>query len=398
LGSRIINNDDTFPLHLGKLIYLATLKKTYSALPKIEAAGVPFVFTLCPNDGFVLGDPDVDRQLKRIFGSPRFESVIVTQQAIYDYVVGIGICPKEKIELIHGGVMPEISEELSIPKRRWGFTKARLDICFVAHQYAPYDKDMGYGLFVEVAKALQIRHDDICFHAVGALSPCAIDVSSLGDRIKFYGSLTADKFDTFFQDMDIILSPTGRSDTPLGVIDNFPTEHCVEAGVRGVSIFTADDFNAAKGRFTDGEDIVIVKPKAGDIIDKIERYYAAPEALKAIGEKGAQSIRELYGQRAQMAPRINLLREAIRNSAPVGEDLALKVKIAAMQAEIARRDELLALVTVSRMKRKRKLSLLLRGLRRLLTGRSNTTARQIFEVYHYTGFKGVRRALRNIGV
>jgi hypothetical protein len=94
-----------------------------------------------------------------------------------------------------------------------------------------------------------------------------------------------------------------------------------------------------------------------------------------------------------MAPRINLLREAIHNPAPVGEALALRVKIAAMQAELARRDEQLAAL----MKRKNKPSLLLRGLWRLLTARSDTTARQLFHVYRSAGFRGVRRALRNIG-
>ncbi len=383
LGSRIIEDDGTFPLHLGKQIYLATLKLTYSVLHRIEAEGVPFVFTLCPKGGFVFRNPDVDRQLKRIFGSPCFQSVIVTQQAIYDYVVSKGLCPKENIELIHGAVMPEIPERLSVPKPRFGFGKARLDMCFVARQAAPYDKDVGYDVFVEVAKVLKERHDDICFHVVGALSPCAIDVSSLGDRIKFYPSLASSKFDSFFRDMDVILSPTIGGNALTGAISNFPTDLCVEAGARGVSIFTADEFNAGRGRFIDGEDIVLVEPNAGDIIGKIEHYYVAPEALKAIGEKGARSIQELYCAGSQMAPRINHLREAVRKSAPVREGLTLRLKITDL--------------TASWMKKKKKLLLLLRALGRFLTGHSNTTVRQIFQIYRSTGFNGLKRALRNIG-
>ncbi|UYO53622.1 glycosyltransferase [Rhodopseudomonas palustris] len=348
LGSRTIEDDGTFPLHLGKLIYLATLRITYSALPRIETAGVPFVFTLCPKGGFVLGNQDVDMQLKRIFGSPLFTGVIVTQHVIHDYIVGNALCPKEKVEFSYGGVMPDSSKESSTSKRRWGFGKSRLDICFVAHQSAPYGRDVGYDVFVEVAKALHERHDDICFHVAGALRPCAIDISSLGEAIKFYPSLTSDKFSRFFQDMDLILSPVVRGATPTGAINSVPTDYCVEAGARGVAIFTADEFHATKDHFTDGEDIVLMEAKAADIIGKIERYYAAPEMLKTIGEQGARAIRGLYSSQSQMAPRINLLREVIRNSKPAGETHGLRVKLAAMQAELELRDAQLAAVRRSR--------------------------------------------------
>jgi glycosyltransferase involved in cell wall biosynthesis len=356
LGSRVIEDDGTFPLHLGKLVYVATLKQTYAALAKIEAAHVPFVFSLSPDGDFAINNPNVDAQLKRIFRSPCFKKVIVTQQAIYDYVVRKELCPPEKIEFIHGGAMPEIPEGNAIPKRRWGFGKARLDICFMARKVAPFDNNAGYDVFVEVAKALQHRHDDICFHMVGAVSPCAVNVASLGDRIKFYGSLTSDRFEGFFREMDIILSPNVSSRPYLGAIDSFPTDRCVEAGARGIAIFAIDEFNAAKDRFTDGEDIVLVKPGVADIVAKIERYYADPGALKTIGERGAQSIRALYCPEAQMTPRIHLLREAIRNSAPVGETQALRVKLAhrdeqlaALQSELAYRDEQLAAVTAKQI-------------------------------------------------
>ncbi len=359
VGSRVIGDDGTFPLHIGKLIYAATLKDIIAGLSRIEEAGAPFVFTLCPKGGFAFSHLDVDRQLKRIFGSPCFQKVIVTQPSIYDYVIRNKFCPAEKVELNYGGSIAKIPNAQSIHKSRWGSGKAGLDICFMAHDDAPRDRSMAYDLFRDVINVLQQRFNDIRFHVIGALSP-------------------SQDFDGFVQDMDIIVSPTLGSKTPPRVIDSFLSDRCVEAGVRGGAIFAADDFNDASGHFIDGQNIVIVKRDVADIVARIERYYADPEALKVIGENGAQSIRALYCPELQIEPRINLLREVIRNSAPVGEVLALKVKIAAMQSELAQSPQM-------------QVSFLLRGLGRLLVGCLDRPPRQIFRFLRSSGFTGLLR-------
>ncbi|MGV1941485.1 glycosyltransferase [Agrobacterium sp. 22-211-1] len=392
LGNRVIAKRGKFPLHLGKLIYIMFLHNTYAMLPEIEEAGVQFIFTLYPGGGFALNNPEVDRQLTRVFGSQFFQKVIVTQQVIYEYLVRKGLCPPEKIEIIYGGVMPEVGGTL-LSKRRWGEEKAHLDICFMAHKYTPRGEDKGYDVFLEVAKILRQSHDDIYFHVAGGFDQHVIDVSSLGDRIKFYGPLGPDAIDGFFRDMDIILSPNISGKIYSGSTDGFPTGCCVEAAMRGTAIFATDEFDSAKACYTDDQDIVIVKYDVKHIVDRIEQYYSDPSALKSVGEKGIKTVRDVHRLEAQMVPRINLLREAILNPPPAGEALTLRRKIAGLQTELAHRDEQLAALT----KKKRKLSLLLRGLRRLLTGRSDTTAKEIFRVFRSGGFKGLRRALRDIG-
>jgi FkbM family methyltransferase len=82
---------------------------------------------------------------------------------------------------------------------------------------------------------------------------------------------------------------------------------------------------------------------------------------------------------------------------PVAEALVLRAKLASTQAQLAQRDEQLAAMVAVQMNKKTKLVLLLRGVRRLLTGRTDTTVRQIFRVYRSAGLRGVRKALRNIG-
>lgn len=393
LGNRVIAKRGKFPLHLGKLIYIMFLHNTYAMLPEIEEAGVQFIFTLYPGGGFALNNPEVDRQLIRVFGSPFFQKVIVTQRVIYEYLVRNGLCSPEKIEIIYGGVMPEVSGGASLSKRRWGNEKAHLDICFMAHKYTPRGEDKGYDVFLEVAKILRQSHDDIYFHVAGGFDQHVIDVSSLGDRIKFYGPLGPDAIDGFFRDMDIILSPNISGKIYSGSTDGFPTGCCVEAAMRGTAIFATDEFDSSKACYTDDQDIVIVKYDVKHIVDRIEQYYSDPSALKSVGEKGIKTVRDVHRLDAQMVPRINLLREAILNPPPAGEALPLRIKIAGLQTELARREEQLAALT----KKKRKLSLLLRGLRRLLTGRSNTTAKEIFHVFRSGGLKGLRRALRDIG-
>jgi glycosyltransferase involved in cell wall biosynthesis len=304
-AGNLIHHNGDFPLRLARLVYANSLTDTYATLHKIEAAKVPFIFTLYPGAGFVLNDPISDGRLKRVFDSPYFQKVIVTQRVTHDYIVHRGLCPAEKVQMIFGAMMPEvIKEHPALAKRRWGFDKPRLDICFMAHNYTRrgedrgYEdighEDTGYDVFVNVASILRQRHDDVYFHVVGPFDKRAIDVSSFSDRIKFHGSLHPEELDDFFQDMDLILSP-------------------IEAGIRGTAIFAIDEFNSAKGYFADGKDIVLIPYDLEKIVGKIESYYANPGGLKTVGERGQQRIRDLYGFAAQMQPRIALLREVIDN-------------------------------------------------------------------------------------
>lgn len=314
IGHKVLHYDGGFPLRLANLIYVNFLTNVFNLLPEIEAAKVPFVFTLYPGAGFVLNRRQCDRKLKQVFDSPCFQKVIVTQQVTYDYIVRRGLCPPEKVQMIFGVVMPEIKKTSSpLAKRRWGYGKLRLDICFMAHRYTSKGEDKGYDVFVNVASMLRNRHDDIYFHIVGPFDRGVIDVSNLCDRIKFHGSLNPEEFDCFFQDMDIIMSPNISGKISPGSFDGFPTASCIEAGIRGTAIFATDEFHSAAGHFTDGKDIVLISYDLMSVVDKIENYYSNPGALKAVGERGMHRIFELYNKETQIAPRIALLREVINN-------------------------------------------------------------------------------------
>ncbi|MGD9900529.1 MAG: glycosyltransferase [Calditrichaceae bacterium] len=313
LGTRVMHNEGAFPLTFGRLLYVNFLSNAYALLPIAEKARVPFAFTLYPGGGFGLNDPECNRKLKRIFDSPCFMKVIVTQQITYDYLIAQNLCPSEKMDLIFGVVMPQDAFVDPVPKDkpRWGFQKKRLDICFMAHRYTPHGEDKGYDLFIDAALRLCKIHNDIYFHVVGPYDEKIIDVSSIQDRIQFYGILHPQQLDDFFIDMDIIMSPNISDKIWPGSFDGFPTASCTESGLRGVAIFCTDEFNSADGKFVDGQDFVFIKYDVAHIVQKVEYYYRHPTELKAIGECGSQKILDLYSYESQIASRVRILRELI---------------------------------------------------------------------------------------
>jgi len=310
LGDRIMTSDGTFPLELGKLLYVDFLNNARALLPAAEATGVPFAFTLYPGGGFVRDDPETDRVLRRIFRSPCFRKVFVTQDVTYDYVVDGGLCPKDRVEMVFGVVMPQdaFAHADTRHKPRWGLGKRRLDVCFMAHRYTARGEDKGYDVFVELAKRLCERHGEIFFHVVGPYDPRVIEIGAAADRMRFPGTLDPEDFDAFFLGMDIIVSPNVSGLISPGAFDGFPTASCIEAGVRGVAMFATDEFGSGTGRFTDGRDIVLIEHEVAQVTDKVEQYYADPSALKSVGERGRARILDLYSARAQIGPRVAVLR------------------------------------------------------------------------------------------
>lgn len=295
-----------------KLIYATFLGNTYVNIDRMEMAGIPFVFCLYPGGMFGLNNETSDALLKRVTASPCFRKVIVTQKITYDYLIEKQFCKPEQIEFIFGVVTPlEQLEKEYTGKKHFGMDKDTLDICFVAHKYTETGIDKGYDVFVDVALALSERHPNIRFHVVGGFDENVLDVSRLGDKIKFYGAREIEWFDDFYRDKDIILSPNVPFKIFDGSFDGFPTGSCTDAGLRETAIFCADELKLNDGFFADGEEIVIIPHNVGKITETIEFYFSNPEKLAAIGKRGRRKIKELYSYEAQILPRINLLRKEI---------------------------------------------------------------------------------------
>lgn len=297
-----------------KLVFVNFLGniRQFKLLRKIKK---PFVFTLYPGGFFQLNDAKCDKVLKKVFSSKYFRKVIVTQQVTYDYLIQKGFCSKDQIEFIFGVVIPdELLNATPKNQKRFGIDKDTLDICFVAHKYMPEGKDKGYDKFIDVAKRLAKVHDNIKFHVVGSFDEDDIDVTELGDKIKFYGLQQVEWFKPFYADKDIILSPNIPFTLGPGFFDGFPTACVTDAGLNEVAMFATDELSLNQNRYQDGKEIVIIKPDADNIIDKVLHYYNNPEELNNLSKQGREKILELYSYEKQIKPRIKVLEECLKKT------------------------------------------------------------------------------------
>ncbi len=307
-SDRVLKIDEDFSFS-ANLLYGIFLNTAYNnLLPLSEKMQVPFVFTLYPGGGFCLNDRKSDKKLKAVFTSPWFKKVIVTQQATYDYLIKKHFCKKKDIEFIFGVVTDtkKIGQNIK-NKKRFGINKDTLDICFVAHKYTKNGRDKGYDLFIEVAKKLSKKYDNIVFHIVGPWDKNVIDTKGVKNII-FYGSKPADWFEEFYKDKDIIVSPNINGILAKGAFDGFPTTSVTDASLCGVAMFITDPLKMNRGRFIEGEEIVTIKHSADDIVKKVEYYYYKPEKLKNIGEMGKLKSEKLYSHENQIIPRLKVLK------------------------------------------------------------------------------------------
>ena len=294
----------------GRLLYALFINNIYQVIAKAEKYHIPFVFTLYPGGGFFINNDIVEKKLKRVFSSPLFRKVIATQKNTYEYLKQNKYCPDEKIEFIYGG--PFLSGETkdkakAAHKRRYKEDKATFDICFMAHRYVPGGADKGYDIFIETCRLLS-SHDNIRFHVVGGFGKKDIDVSSLSDKINFYGLLPQSEFIDFFPNMDIILSPNRPFIFTKGSFDGFPTASCLNAGSFGVGMLCSDelDLNIA---FTDEDNIRIIPLDPLAIAEIITDYYKTPEKLYSLAINGQKRIIELFDLETQMEKRFKVIKE-----------------------------------------------------------------------------------------
>jgi len=296
------------PAHLARarLAYMIFINNAFRFCDELERYQVPFVFCLYPGGGFALNNEQSDAKLRRVFASPCFRKVICTQTVTRDYLIGKRLCPPECIKFVFGVVTPEAQVQAE-SKQYYGSGKDVLDLCFVAAKYCPQGRDKGYDLFIEAAKRLAIQHADLRFHVVGGFSAQDIDVTALGERIRFYGSLPTAQLAQFYSRMDMILSPNRPFILSPGSFDGFLLGTCIEAGQNGVALFVSDPLRLSP--FVDGEELVIIDEDVEHICALISHYRSAPEQLYQLASKGRQRLQDLYSYEKQMLPRIACLQQ-----------------------------------------------------------------------------------------
>lgn len=317
LGSKVRRFDANSDL-AGKLVYTLFVNNASFFLETIHAYNAPFVFTLYPGGGLHLEQRDSDEMLRRVCDSPNFQKVIATQKVVKDYLIDGGFCPPEKVEFIYGGVYPSSRLAMEkVEKVRYGADKDTFDVCFVAHKYMKQGRDKGYDVFVRVAELLSKRYDDVRFHVVGPYDGSDVEVGGVRGGVTFHGPQPTSFFPAFYSRMDAIVSPNVPFVLAPGAFDIFPLGSCIEAGTCGVGVFCTDplDQNVA---FEADREIVIVPYDADAIADSVSRYHDDPDALRELSEKGRNAFRRVFDIKAQMAPRMRVLSEAMNGARDEG--------------------------------------------------------------------------------
>jgi spore maturation protein CgeB len=67
------------------------------------------------------------------------------------------------------------------------------------------------------------------------------------------------------------------------------------------------------GRFKEGEDLVIIPRDPGRIAEIVERYIRNPAELRLLAANGQRAVRNLFDLRVQMAPRLRILSDLLKN-------------------------------------------------------------------------------------
>ena len=274
----------------------------------LEKNQIKFIFTLYPGGGFFFND-EVKSKLQKIFTSNMLYKVIVTQDKVKRFLLENNLIEEEKIAFIYG--LPVSKTLLNIDTtshQHYGIkNKINLNICFVAYKYSEQGKDKGYDTFIEVAKKLRTKYNDIYFHVVGNFDESDIDVTELDERIAFYGVQGTKWFVNFYKDKDIIISPTKPNILKKGAFDGFPTGCTTEAMLNEVAAIVTDPLNL-NTHYIDDEDIIIVR-SIDDIIMKVEELKNNPKKLFQIATKGYKKANEIYSYKNQINKRIQLLNE-----------------------------------------------------------------------------------------
>lgn len=306
-----LTSKNVHELNYFDVLYTVFASNTFEFLEYFNYAKKPFVFTLYPGGGFLLDNIKSDNKLKAIFNNPYFYKVIVTQKISYDYLINKKLVLPEQIEFMYGGVTnsPVFSED----KKLYIKDKNTFDICFVANKYQKNDRSKGYDIFIDVCHELMQICDDIMFHVVGGFNVSDIDISKLGNNIKFYGTRNVDFFPGFYSEMDIMISPTRPFEILKGGFDGFPTTCCVDAALNGTQVFTTDKLNL-NTCFTDGKDICIINEDVDEIVNKVMYYKNNLDLLYSLSLNTQKKFNEVFGLDNQMMKRMKVLNNAIQKN------------------------------------------------------------------------------------
>lgn len=292
------------------LAYLNFLNNATHFLAELEQHQIPFLLTMYPGGGFGLNEPQSDTKLARVLASPMLRGIITTQPVTHSYIGQFVAQHRLEMPLLHhipGGVIQPVYFSVAAQRSApyFGQGKKEFDIAFVAEKYMPLGANKGYPEFIAAALALA-DVSPLRFHVVGSFTAQDVDASCLGSCIRWHGTLETSRLRQLLAGIDLVVSPNRPYTLHPGNFDGFPTGGCVEASLSGVAIMATDEL-ALNRDYTDGEDILLIKPNAASIESRIRELVAAPQRVASIAHNGQALARRLHAPELQIGRRLDIL-------------------------------------------------------------------------------------------
>ncbi len=293
--------------------YLNFLNNADRFLPDLQRANLPFAITLYPGGGFGLNEADSDAKLSRILASPNLQSITVTQAVTRDYVRAFAARHALRTVPIHeitGVVVNPLyfQDRTASHGPYYGEGKPKFDVCFVAERYMDRGENKGFPAFMALAREYR-GAENMKFHVVGGFGP--VDLSD-GERdlsIRFHGRLETSELRRFLHDIDLVVSPNRPFVLHPGNFDGFPTGGCVEASLCGAALMATDALQQNPG-YVDRESMLIVGPRAEDLVQAMRWLLDEPARVAKLARAGRELSLQLYAPNVQIGRRIALLEES----------------------------------------------------------------------------------------
>lgn len=300
---RFVYGDPTAELH-NALAYVVFPHKAEQFLPYFESARLRFLVTVYPGGGFLMWGPEKSSslaRLKRLVSHPLFKGFIVHHQIIEQYLRKR--FPNTSIYEFDGG-FSQIDPNTVFNKTYFGRDRTLLNVCFMANRYDPLGLGKGFDVFLESARLVSSRFSNVRFHAVGDWPQDESAGVLPQDPVTFHGYVAAEMLPTFFQDMDIIVSPT-RIDVPRpGKFDGFPL--VIDAAVCGVAICATDPMSQNRN-YRNGQDLWVIEPTAESVKNVITQVINNPSLLERIATNGMTITRRTRNYDKKMDEKASLL-------------------------------------------------------------------------------------------
>ena len=122
--------------------------------------------------------------------------------------------------------------------------------------------------------------------------------------------MQADKFEEFYKDKDIFISPNRPYVLAEGAFDGFPTTTCAEAGLNGLCMIMCDPLNL-NVIFENNYDCILLENDPTQFYETVLDLSKNPGRIYEIGDRGKQTLRNKLHAKDQLAYRLSVINNII---------------------------------------------------------------------------------------